>query len=370
MQISLKRNLNDLRRKLDADIREVPEILQPKYLSGLDGLRAIAIIIVLLGHMLIGKPWVDYFPGGIGVDIFFVISGFLITTLLLKEKINNGKVSFKKFYVRRILRIFPVAYLYLFCLLILNYVFDLHTTLRMFLTAGLYLGNFPIQRGSNWQTAHFWSLAVEEQFYLFFPFILVKSINRYLLIVSIILITLPFIVIVGQLSFHAFTHQIIGKFILSFTYLLGRGTSSILVGSATSILIFKQIINIKGRQPYFLSLIIFVVAIGLHITGVLSWNVIIYVFPALISYVIVLNLQADNFFCLILNHPILINVGKLSYSIYIWQQLFTFNQPWARLFKYSDSLVLNTIALFGVAYISYTCFELKFLKLKERFKNI
>ncbi|SHM51719.1 acyltransferase family protein [Mucilaginibacter sp. OK098] len=370
MHTSLKQNFDIFKQKLDADIKEIPQVFQAKYLSGLDGLRAISITFVVLAHSLLGKAWDNYFPGSIGVDIFFVISGFLITTLLLKEKIRNGKVSLKKFYVRRILRIFPVAYLYLFCLLILTYIFHLDTTLRMFLIAGLYLRNFPIQQGGNWQTAHFWSLAVEEQFYLLFPFILVRSIKKYLFLVLPILITLPFIIIVGQLSFHAFNYQIIGKFILSFTYLLGWGTSSILIGSVTSILIFKRIINVDDRQPYFLSLIVFVVAICFHITGVLNWNALIYIFPTLISYVIVLNLKGANFFSLILNHPILIKVGKLSYSIYIWQQLFTLSQPWKGYFKYSDSLLLNGIALLAVSYTSYTFFESKFLNLKGKFRTI
>lgn len=370
MHFFLKKNFYDLKLKLATDINEIPEIFQLKYLPGLDGLRAISIIFVLLGHALIGNQWVNYLPGGIGVDIFFVISGFLITTLLLKEKIKNGKVSLKKFYVRRILRIFPVAYLYLFCLVILNYIFVLHTTLQMYLVAGFYLANFPIQPGLNWQTSHFWSLAVEEQFYLIFPFILIKSTNKYLLLVLIILIALPFIVIVGPLSMEAFSPNLLGKFILSFTYLLGKGTSSILIGSITSILIFKKIIKVNSKQPYFLSLIVFAIAIGLHVPNVLNWNALIYFFPALISYVIVLNLQTNNFFSLILNNRIFVKVGILSYSIYIWQQLFTFNQPWKEYLNFPCSILLNFAILFLVSYVSYTFFERKFLNLKRNFKTI
>ena len=368
MQIILKGHLRIFRKKIFAEITSVPEALQPSYFPGLDGLRAIAIIIVLLGHLLIGRWWVNYFPGPIGVDIFFVISGFLITTLLIKEKINTGNISLNRFYIRRCLRIFPVAYLYLACLVIFNFIFNLHTTLRMFLTAGLYIGNFPVQYGSNWQTAHFWSLAVEEQFYLIFPFILARSVNKYLVIVTVILILLPFLVVVGTLPFKMYDSSLIHKFFLSFRYLLGFGTSSILIGSLTSVLVFKRIITFEGKNHYFLSFIIFAIAIGLHITGVLNWNVLIYIFPLLISYVIVLNLTNKNFFSLILNHPVVVKMGVLSYSVYMWQQLFTHDQPWKKLFKYSDSLVLNCIALLVVAYFSYTFYESKFLKLKKNFK--
>ena len=370
MQPTLKQRFETFKEKLFADITSVPEILQPSYFPGLDGLRAISIIMVLLGHSLIGTWWADHFQGNIGVDIFFVISGFLITTLLLKEKVKNGKISLSKFYIRRFLRIFPVAYLYLSCLTILNYIFDLHTTLRMFLTAGLYIGNFPVKYGRNWQTAHFWSLAVEEQFYLLFPFILIKSINRYLSIIILILILLPFIVIAGEFSLQHYGNHIITKILLFFTYLLGYGTSSILIGSLTSILIFKRIITFRDSTPCLLSFLIFIIAIVLHINGVLNWNFIIYVFPFLVSYVIVLNLNNNNFFSLILNHRMVVYMGILSYSVYIWQQLFTYNQPWKNLFKYSDSLLLNYISLFLIAYFSYNFFERKFLNLKKYFKVI
>lgn len=358
--------LKNLKQNLSADITEVPLALQPAYLPGLDGLRAISIVLVLAGHSLIGTWWVSHFSGQIGVDIFFVISGFLITTLLLKEKVKKGRVSLSKFYLRRILRIFPVAYLYLACLFVLNLIFNLHTTLRMFLSAGLYVDNFPIQHGTNWQTSHFWSLSVEEQFYLIFPFMLVRRPGRFLLLIALILVSLPLIVIAGRLPLRIYANHFLHAFVLSFTYLLGYGTSSILVGSAVAILMFKKIIIIKKGQPYFLSIAVFLLAILLHATNVLSWNLLIYLFPMLISYTIVLNLVTGNFFSRILNHPAAVKLGVLSYSIYIWQQLFTREQPWQHAFKYADSLPLNMVALLLVAWVSYTFYERWFLQLKKK----
>ena len=101
-----KESLHIFKKNFFAEITEIPEVFNASHFPGLDGLRAISILIVLLGHSLIGTWWVKYFPGSIGVDIFFVISGFLITTLLLKEKVKNGKVSLSNFYMRRFLRIF------------------------------------------------------------------------------------------------------------------------------------------------------------------------------------------------------------------------------------------------------------------------
>ena len=355
-----------LRSKLAAPITDVPEILKQSYLPGLDGLRAISILLVLMGHGLIGTWWVDCFPGAIGVDIFFVISGFIITTLLLKEKVRSGHISLKLFYIRRSLRIFPVAYLYLFCLFILGFLFPLHTTLRMFLSAGLYIDNFPIPDGKNWQTSHFWSLAVEEQFYLFFPFILVKSVKWYTRLVVLILITLPFIVMAGRIDLSS---HLLHKAILSLSFLLGYGTSSILFGSLTAILLFKGIIKAPVKPMYWLSLLVFLCAIGSHITGILSWNALIYIFPLLICCVIVLSLSKADAFARFLNHPYVIKIGVLSYSIYIWQELFTYRQPWHMPFNPAVSLLVNMLLLAGVSYLSYTFYEKRFLTLKKHFKS-
>jgi peptidoglycan/LPS O-acetylase OafA/YrhL len=108
---SMRKYLKRVNSKLFCNDITVPALLKPAHLPGLDGLRGIAIIIVLLSHIFKGTPYAKSFPGDTGVEIFFVISGFLITSLLLKEKINNGHISLKHFYIRRILRILPLAYL-------------------------------------------------------------------------------------------------------------------------------------------------------------------------------------------------------------------------------------------------------------------
>lgn len=152
---------------------------------------------------------------------------------------------------------------------------------------------------------------------LLFPFIIVKWPNKYLVLAIVLIVSLPFIVIIGRLPSNVYGSSIIYKIVLSFTYLLGYGTSSILIGSLTSFLIFKKVIIIKDGGSYFFSFIIFIIAIGLHINGLLNWNILIYIFPILISYVILLNLLNNNFFSKILNHPILVKIGVLSYSLYM-----------------------------------------------------
>jgi peptidoglycan/LPS O-acetylase OafA/YrhL len=147
--------------------------------AGLDGLRALAVVAVLGTHFgLIGSDSV------IGVDLFFVISGFLITSILLKERDRGGAVSLRNFWARRGLRLFPA----LGCAIVLSLILSLATTptVRHATVVGLpwvllYVGNWAVAFGSGHPLgllAHTWSLAVEEQFYLVWPILCVVWIAR------------------------------------------------------------------------------------------------------------------------------------------------------------------------------------------------
>ena len=157
-------------------INTIPDYLNKTKLPSLDGLRAVSIIFVIIHHVFFyEKFWTNEIDlGRIGVHVFFVISGFLITTLLIKEKINNGKISLKNFYIRSAFRILPVLFLFLGVLSILNVIFDLNISGLSFFTSLFFLGNLGIDTSETWYTGHFWSLAIEEQFYLLFPFLLYK----------------------------------------------------------------------------------------------------------------------------------------------------------------------------------------------------
>lgn len=144
------------------------------------GLRALAVGAVVLDH-LCGWPH----SGFIGVDIFFVISGFLITGLLLREHDRDGRISFRGFYVRRVKRIIPAALLTLWATLVAAYVLVPHSRFReIFVDAawsGAFAGNWRFvqqatdyfqQGGLTSPLQHFWSLGVEEQFYLVWPWLM------------------------------------------------------------------------------------------------------------------------------------------------------------------------------------------------------
>jgi peptidoglycan/LPS O-acetylase OafA/YrhL len=355
----------------------IPETLNTSKIPSLDGLRAISILLVLVAHCFYDLDYKIAKLGSLGVEIFFVISGFLITTLLLKEKAIKNKISLKNFYIRRGLRILPVIFLFLFALLILNHVYQLHISNRSFMTAVFFAKNIPIYNSSEWYTGHLWSLAVEEQFYIIFPVIIsLLSLKNYKRLVIFLIIFLTIL----NYCFHSFADVLYSnkfnhRIVIVIVNLLSSGTVSILVGSFFSVLLFynsaflNRLININS---YFLSLIIFLIALVLRFPYfhlyMISFTNTIYAF--MIGIVIMMNLNKACLMAKILNLKFITQIGILSYSLYIWQQLFSNNQPWEKTFIYADSLLLNLPILFLVAYLSYRYYEKKFLNIKDRFKIV
>jgi peptidoglycan/LPS O-acetylase OafA/YrhL len=142
----------------------------PFTIPSLDGIRAVSFLLVFLGH--IGVPGI---PGGFGVTVFFFLSGYLITTLLRREAERTGSVSLKLFYLRRILRIWPAFYLVLVGATLLSLTGVVPATLdgRSILAQALHFSNYWIV-ARGWDgvapgSGVYWSLAIEEHFYLLLP---------------------------------------------------------------------------------------------------------------------------------------------------------------------------------------------------------
>lgn len=137
---------------------------------GLDGLRAIAVLLVMACHM--GVPHMQA-AGPVGVTVFFALSGFLITCLLLADIESLGRIRLVRFYVRRALRLFP-AVIALIAVLWTVHLFvpsaDVHADSAI--GALLYVNNYLVGGRADWLD-HTWSLAVEEQFYILWPFVLI-----------------------------------------------------------------------------------------------------------------------------------------------------------------------------------------------------
>ena len=155
-------------------------ITHSRSIPSLDGLRAVAILLVITAHCWehsAKNVAVDAYLfelGGAGVYLFFIISGFLITFLLMREKTASGRVDLKAFYFRRTMRIFPPFYAYLAVVLIL-WAFGMQEKWRSLLAAATYLSNYYLPPIGGLLAAT-WSLSLEEQFYLFWP-LCVKSLT-------------------------------------------------------------------------------------------------------------------------------------------------------------------------------------------------
>lgn len=167
------------RRRAHATLSQVP------YLPGLDGLRALAVVAVMIYHANPG--WLS--GGFLGVEVFFVISGYLITLLLMAEHERTGRISLTDFWLRRARRLLPALFVMLFLLLTYSWIFEWDTLgkLRGDLLAGVfYISNwYQIWVGQGYGAVndfvplrHLWSLAVEEQFYLLWPIVMLLVLRR------------------------------------------------------------------------------------------------------------------------------------------------------------------------------------------------
>lgn len=144
-------------------------------IPSLDGIRAVSITLVLLAHaggtgIAIDRR-VENLAGDLGVRTFFVLSGFLITTLLTREERTHGRISLREFYIRRTLRIFPAFYAYAIVIAVLASLGAIALLPGDLGCAISYSTNFHATR--SWWTGHLWSLSVEEQFYVIWPLLLV-----------------------------------------------------------------------------------------------------------------------------------------------------------------------------------------------------
>lgn len=175
-------------------------------IPSLDGLRAVAVGGVIVTHVttihMDGSTGgrVTQILGAVGVDVFFVISGFLITTLLLREIDEHGTIRLGRFVFRRVLRIFPPFYVYLACCMLADRVEWIPPVGRIW-PAWAYVSNFVAT--GHWITGHSWSLSVEEQFYLSWPTLLATTRRvRAASAVLVLCVVLPFARVAVGYLFH------------------------------------------------------------------------------------------------------------------------------------------------------------------------
>ena len=371
---TLLKRKNQFIEFIELPITDTPWFLKDKILPSLDGWRAIAILLVVLSHLRISAPSVFdiyrriaayLFFGGLGVQIFFVLSGFLITTLLIREKQRNGKINIKAFFIRRSLRIFPVLYLYLSILFIINYYLNLKLNICYFLGPALYIQNFA-PFGSVWLIGHTWSLGVEEQFYLIWPFLFLK-LKRSIYVVTIILLIIPIITVLSYSNNELNT-------ILLVPFL--KPASSIFYGALMSIFVYKLHHRIDFKQilyKRFVFLAVLITYFAEYYTSQGKFSKLLLPFGDTLTnisicYVILYSLiQRNSILFKVLNSKIAVELGIISYSLYIWQQLFILPIGTSKYLEQFSFFPINVILALLIALLSYHGFEKPFLKMKAKF---
>lgn len=298
-----------------------------KYRAEIDGLRALAVIPIILFHADFDK-----FSGGfVGVDIFFVISGYLITTIILSEK-EQGTFSLVNFYERRIRRILPALFLVMFLSLPLAWLWFMPSDMKSFSHSLIAVSTFTSnilfwQETGYWGPAnelkpllHTWSLAVEEQYYLLFPLFLMFMwrFQKHLILTSLLVIAV-FSLIIAQWG--AYNSPIANFFLLptrSWELAIGAGIAFYFLyrkETIRTLLTHKSIDEILG--------IVGLIMIGCAVysfdktTPFPGFSALV---PTIGTGLIILFSSPQTLVGRILGTRLLVGIGLISYSAYLWHQ--------------------------------------------------
>jgi peptidoglycan/LPS O-acetylase OafA/YrhL len=354
------------------------------YFPALDGLRGLAILLVVAHHNF---RFTSYFSfGWLGVDLFFVLSGFLITDILLRAL---DKPHFlRNFYVRRVLRIFPLFYLALIiCLLILPNIKSLQLNADYYVNNQVWLWTYL----QNWLfifkepygdsiLLHTWSLAVEEQFYLVWPLVILL-VRRQKVLLGI---ALGALVLVIAVRYGLWAMHIEGMPYWSF-YTFTR-VDGLCVGSALALLMRVNLEFLK-KWLYLVVSAIALVNFGFYFINKQSDFTMPYLaitgyttFTLVFGIIVYEAVRAESgIIQLLLNNRFLKFFGRISYGLYVYHWpiyiiLFDRLTSWsiahgvagAKLAPFLSALAITIIAII-ISVISYRYFERPFLKLKDRF---
>ncbi|MBC6988506.1 acyltransferase family protein [Hymenobacter sp. BT491] len=352
------------------------------HLKGLNGMRAIAALAVVISHTNMGlyefglANAASLDLAGYGVTLFFALSGFLITYLLLKEKEKTGTIAIKEFYIRRILRIWPLYYFYIgLCIL-------------FFLASGrsgevnssilFYLFMFPnipfigIAGSLMGLIGHYWSLGVEEQFYSFWPVLVNKSANVFKSLIAFVIIFLcvKFFCRVLDAKF--------GMHLLYQTLFIVRFDCMAIGGIGACLLFYtkyNKVINLlysKYVQMICWAIFALVAFNKFHTASILDQEIF-----SVVTVIIILNVSSNNKSIINLDNKIFDFLGKISFGIYVYHPLMiaalgllikpiVINKE-AKLILIYPSIIALTLV---VAYLSYTYLELYFIKKKDKYSIV
>ncbi len=364
------------------------------YFPNLNGLRFLAAILVVICHIEQFKNiknlpniWLESEPirrlGEMGVILFFVLSGFLITYLLLAEESKTNNINIIKFYIRRALRIWPLYFLIVgLAFFVLPYITEmvwpgksfgaekaLNGRLMKVIYFMAFLPNLGLATfGMVPYASHLWSIGTEEQFYLFWPVLLKVFKNNKIKVLLAIAILFPIILYFLQNYYYQESN-----YKIFIKYLEFFNIDSMAIGGILSFLHFKKSLfleNFKNSKIFYISLIL--VTLGL-LFGVKIRYIDHQIYSILFA-IIILNLSTNKNLPFSLENKTFTYLGNISYGIYMWHPIaIFFTLHLALVLGQINNIfiyVLSIVFSISLAAISYELMEKQFLKLKDKFTII
>ncbi len=351
---------------------EVDARKSSSYMPTLDGWRAISILAVMIYHDYLYRAgrfsfqWINE-HGMVGVDIFFAISGILICSRLLAEEQRFGAIHLGRFYIRRAFRILPLAILYLLVLALLSFLAIIPHVGRDWFGALFFFRNYTRLLGTHLAgegsfTSHFWSLSVEEHFYLLLPALLVLTRRKYRLKVLSGFIVLIALSLVFQLRHRQWIY---------IQHHSDVRLDSLLIPAFIAVLVQRDIVRTwfqRAGHLWPLTLLL--------LFGVITWM------PKNAGYVLALaTLMPVLVLGTVLNPGSLLGrflelaplrfLGRISYSLYLWQQLFFIGHlpPEISTLGFLQHGPFNYLAAFACALASYHLLEKPAMHFGHRLTN-
>ena len=346
---------------MKTNFNNLQSISKLEYIPSLDGLRAIAVTMVMFlhAHFYLGKN------GAIGVQIFFILSGFLITTILLNEFYKNGTINIRFFYLKRTLRLFPALFTLLIFVLIYAYFINnliLKNALFKEITASaLYINNLVYGKGwwKNYNPialGHTWSLAVEEQFYIVWPCLL-------LFFMSYVGIKYLKLFLIFLFIFIFYSHITNSFFLFSIL------DDSLILGCLLAVFRFSGDINFRISSKILCTSLFLLSFYGISpfTYSIFSSNYLIYsrIFVDFLSSIVILGLvdnSTKNITTKLLSTDLIVYIGKISYSLYLWHKpVFVFFSCLSLNFKPASLFILKFFVTFILAILSWELMEKKII---------
>jgi peptidoglycan/LPS O-acetylase OafA/YrhL len=293
----------------------------------LDGWRAVSVVLVIVHHLFTFRfpsilenipalrAWFAH-AGPLGVRVFFVISGFVICRLILKEELRYGSISLTSFYCRRIFRILPPLYLFLLSLFLMGAVHWITVNNKALVMGALFLTNTR-SAPYNWFSGHTWSLAVEEQFYLAFPtlWIVLSRWKRW---------RGPFFGLLFLLFAAREMEEVYRGWQAHALPSSRNGFSCILTGVLMAIWEVKARRLVKGVPGWVVLLLGLTILVD-PLRNVVLVNGLFHSLaePLAIGLVLLYSTQSGAWLRAFLCNRVTQAIGITSYGIYLWQELFT-----------------------------------------------